>query len=82
VPTNRPVFAFRAPEAWQRLRRFVIWRALRRANSVDQMSLGASDDDASDDLAGVHGPERVVDLLQRDAARHHRGEIEAARLDQ
>src|SRR5438874_2650661 len=39
-------------------------------------------DDASDDLPRLHGPERVVDLAERDAAAHHVAEVEAAGLGQ
>src|SRR5437762_13874757 len=39
-----------------------------------------SDDDAADDLACLHGPEGVVDLVELDAAGDHRTEVEPAGL--
>src|SRR5438045_3929518 len=38
-----------------------------------------SDDDAADDLACLHGPEGVVDLVELDAAGDHRTEVAGRR---
>src|SRR5690348_1374733 len=43
---------------------------------------GRSDYDAADDLARLHRPERVVDLVEVDVARHHRADVEPTGLHQ
>jgi len=55
---------------------------LPRPHVAPDMTAGRSDDDAADDLAGFHGAERVVDLVELDLARHHRRRVEAAGLDE
>src|SRR5947209_20527433 len=48
-----------------------------RASTLASSSFTISDDDAADDLAGLHGPEGLVDLVQADAPGDHRPEVEA-----
>src|SRR5207302_4063952 len=42
----------------------------------------ASHDHAADDLACLHGPDGVIDLVESDASGHEGTEVEAARLDE
>src|SRR5207249_371052 len=54
---------------------------VRSVRPVPGAGPASSDDDAADDLAGLHGAERVVHLVEPDVARDHRADVEAARLD-
>src|SRR5215218_2969252 len=62
--------------------------APRAARAGDFRSLLArctfdtSGDDAPDDLARLHRPERIVHLVEVDVTRHHGADVEAAGLDQ